>query len=148
MVWLSQARLAYLQPALSCTQSELGHEMHTYMNWRLCCASKQGQCMSCRAAAAMVHCLGVLCFYAQLGYGQWQRQTDLCETELSQQKLSKHWQQYGVLAQGEGHLLFKGGLLEQAGNGTSSNANTNGCNEGKSNINRISYSAAAVAVVV
>jgi coproporphyrinogen III oxidase len=55
----------------------------------------------------------------------------LCEAELPQQQLSKHWQQHGVAAQGEGHLLLQGSLLQQAGNGTSGNANTHSCRHRK-----------------
>lgn len=57
----------------------------------------------------------------------WQVVAHLCKAELSQQQLRKDWQQQGVLAQGEGHLLLKGGLLHQARNSTSGNTNTNSC---------------------
>jgi hypothetical protein len=55
--------------------------------------------------------------------------TYLCKAELSQQQLCKDWQQQGVLAQGEGHLLLEGGLLHQACNSTSGNTNTNSCRQ-------------------
>lgn len=51
----------------------------------------------------------------------------LCEAELAEQQLSKDRQQEGVLAQREGHLLLKGGLLKHASNSTGSNADTHSC---------------------